>query len=128
MAQNQNHRIQPQVLQDDIDALRALKAIGDYKPANPAYSIEAVEARHDAMQAAQEAEADAQDVLDAKRDAAVAAQWEYHNIVLGAKNQVLAQYGEDSDQLASLGIKKKSERKAPVRASKKPPITGTKIP
>ena len=128
MAQNKNHRIQPQVLKTDIDDLRALKAIGDYKPVNPAYSIEAVEARHDAMQAAQEAEADAQDVLDAKRDAAVAAQWEYHNIVLGAKNQVLAQYGEDSDQLASLGIKKKSERKAPVRASKKPPITGTKIP
>ena len=128
MAQNKNHRIQPQVLKTDIDDLRALKAIGDYKPVNPAYTIQAVAAKHDAMQAALEAESNAQDVLDAKRDAAVAAQWDYHNAVLGVKKQIVAQYGEDSDQLASLGIKKKSERKAPVRASKKPPITGTKIP
>jgi hypothetical protein len=118
MAKTQTLRIQAQVLKADIDALRALKAISDYKPVNPAYTIQAVAAKHDAMQAALEAESDAQDALAARRDAAVAAQWEYHNTVLGAKNQVVAQYGEDSDQLASLGLKKKSERKAPVRAAK----------
>ena len=43
------------------------------------------------MRAAQEAELHAQNALSAARDAAVAAQWEYHNIVLGVKTQVLAQ-------------------------------------
>jgi hypothetical protein len=124
MAKNQTLRIQAQVLQADEDALRALKAITSYKPVNPAYTVQAVASKHDAMKAAQEAEANAQDALAAARDAAVAAQWDYHNTVLGAKNQVVAQYGEDSDELASLGLKKKSERKAPVRAAKPAAKTG----
>jgi len=77
------------------------------------------------MDAAQAAERNAQDVLDAKRDAAVAAQWGLSQHHPRAKNQVTAQYGEDSDQLASLGLKKKSERKAPVRAAK-PAAAATK--
>ena len=118
MAKNETVRVQPQVLQADEDALRALKAITSYKPVNPAYTVQAVAAKQDAMKAAQEAEADAQDTLAARRDATVAAQWDYHNTVLGAKKQIVAQYGEDSDQVASLGLKKKSERKTPVRKSK----------
>ena len=70
------------------------------------------------MRAAQEAELHAQNALAAARDAAIAAQWDYHNLVLGVKSQVLAQYGPDSDQVAALGLKKKVERKAPTRASK----------
>jgi len=31
---------------------------------------------------------------------------------LGAKSQVIAEYGVDSDQVQALGLKKKSERKA----------------
>jgi len=115
MAKNQNRRIEAQVLQADEDALLALKAISDYQPINAAYSLAALTAKHEAMSATQEAELNAQNALAAARDAAVAAQWEYHNTVLGVKVQVAAQYGQDSDQLASLGLKKKSERKAPVR-------------
>ena len=37
---------------------------------------------------------------------------------LGVKDQVIAQYGPDSDQVAALGLKKKSNRKAPTRAGK----------
>jgi len=37
-----------------------------------------------------------------------------HNAILGAKTQVLAQYGADSDAIQSLGLKKKSERKRPT--------------
>jgi hypothetical protein len=50
--------------------------------------------------------------------AAVAAGWDLHNGMLDVKVQVAAQYGTNSDQVASLGLKKKSERKAPVRAAK----------
>jgi hypothetical protein len=38
--------------------------------------------------------------------------------MLGAKHQVVARYGVDSDQVVLLGLKKKSDRKAPVRKSK----------
>jgi len=31
------------------------------------------------------------------------------------KTQVRAQYGEDSNELAALGLKKKSEKKSPTR-------------
>ncbi len=36
---------------------------------------------------------------------------EFHELVLGAKRQVIAQYGDDSDEITSLGMKKKSERR-----------------
>jgi hypothetical protein len=38
--------------------------------------------------------------------------------MLGAKDQVVAQYGDDSDAVQSLGLTKKSERKSPVRRAK----------
>lgn len=118
MAENQTTRIQAKVLQADEDALVALKAMADYRPANPACQLAALSAQHEAMRTAQDAELRAQHALDAARDAAVAAQWAYHKIILAAKDQVIAQYGPDSDQVASLGLKKKSERRTPVRAGK----------
>ena len=70
------------------------------------------------MQAAQQAEVNAQNALDAARDAANKAEWDFHNAMLGVKEQVTAQYGDDSDQVQSLGLTKKSERKVPVRKTK----------
>jgi hypothetical protein len=35
--------------------------------------------------------------------------------MLGVKEQVVTQYGDDSDALQSLGLTKKSERKSPAR-------------
>jgi hypothetical protein len=55
------------------------------------------------------------EAADAKRAAANAAEWEFHNAILGAKTQVTAQFGDDSDELAALGLKKKSEYKSPTR-------------
>jgi len=57
---------------------------------------------------------------------AATAEWEFHNMLLGVKDQVIAQYGKDSDQVSTrstyqvqaLGLKKKSERKAPARKAK----------
>ncbi|NQW29702.1 MAG: hypothetical protein HQ472_04240 [Ignavibacteria bacterium] len=45
------------------------------------------------------------------REAAILAEAKFHDIVLGAKRQVIAQYGDDSDEITTLGMKKKSERK-----------------
>ena len=42
-------------------------------------------------------------------------EWEFHNAMLGAKMQVTAQFGDDSDEVQAIGLKKKSEYKAPTR-------------
>ena len=109
MAKNENIRLQTEILQADEDAFLALKAIAGYSPANPAYSLGTVTAKYEAMRAAQEAELRAQNALDATRDATTAVQWEHHNLILGVIDQVIAQCGADSNELASRGLKKKSE-------------------
>jgi hypothetical protein len=78
-----------------MDAYLSLKVIAGYQPSNPA---------HHAFAAA--------------RDASLAMQWEFHDAILGVKNQVKAQYGANSDEVATLGLKKKSERRSPTRATK----------
>ncbi|MCM8612314.1 MAG: hypothetical protein NFW15_10565, partial [Candidatus Accumulibacter sp.] len=50
----------------------------------------------------------------------IAAQWEHHNPILGVKNQAIPQFGGDSDEVASPGLKKKSERKTTARRDKVP--------
>ena len=118
MAKNQDIRIQADVLAADQKAFQFLKTIGDYQPLNPAYTIEALDASYEALRAALEAERQAQEALAAARKVAVAAGWDFHNNMLGVKRQVVARYGQDSDQVVLLGLKKKSERKAPVRKRK----------
>jgi len=51
-----------------------------------------------------------------RRNSSVAAQWTFHNAMLGAKQQVLAQYGDDSDEAQAVGLTKKSERAKPSKA------------
>jgi hypothetical protein len=38
-----------------------------------------------------------------------------HNALLKAKHEVRAQFGDESDALTTVGLKRKSERKRPVR-------------
>lgn len=49
--------------------------------------------------------------LSETRDMAAIAEWEFQNFMLGAKLQVQAQYGDSSNEVQSLGLKKKSEYK-----------------
>ncbi len=51
-------------------------------------------------------------------DALLAAQREFHEIILGVKNEIKVIYAPDSDQVAALGLKKKSERAKPKRTAK----------
>lgn len=64
---------------------------------------------------ARTAEAKADATAKLARQAAMRAEWTFHNLVLGAKGQVKAQYGEDSDEMKTIGLKKKSEYKRPAR-------------
>ncbi|RPJ24845.1 MAG: hypothetical protein EHM33_16430 [Chloroflexi bacterium] len=115
MLSTQSRRIRPAILQADRDSQVTLGAMPDYQPSNPAFSKENVESALTAMQAARQAEILAQTALDTARDAAAAAEWRFHEIMLGVKTQVIAQYGKDSDELQALGLKKISEHKRAVR-------------
>ena len=55
-----------------------------------------------------------------RRDTAVAAEWDYHNAILGGKRQVVAQYGDDSNETQAVGLTKSSERAAPGAKKPKP--------
>lgn len=115
MAKNESKAITPAILAEDREIYAGLKDITDYAPANPAYTQAAIDASHDAMVAAQQEEAQAASRLAAARDNKVAAEWAFHNKLLGGKDQVKAQFGPNSNQVQSLKLKKKIEYKTPGR-------------
>lgn len=118
MAKNQTRRVTPAVLSEDREAFDALQGITTYAPANPAYKVETIRAARERIDETQRELTQAETVVDAKRAALTAAQWEFHNSMLGAKVQVEAQFGPNSDEYASLKLKKKSEYKTPSRSRK----------
>ncbi|HJR05954.1 MAG TPA: hypothetical protein VJ842_01560 [Pyrinomonadaceae bacterium] len=115
MSAKSSRRIAPSIIAADIAAHDALHAIVSYSPANPAYAITELDRKRQAVEAARTAEAQAAAAYDAARDGLVAAEWEYHNAILGSRVQVMAQFGKDSNEVQSVGLKKVSEYKKPTR-------------
>ena len=118
MAKNQNKRLSPAQLQADLDAYTALQGIATYTPANTAYAKTAITAKLTAMKTAQDSEVAAQVTLSTARDTSTAAEWDFHNFMLAAKEQVIAQFGKSSDQVQVIGLKKKTEYRALIRKAK----------
>jgi hypothetical protein len=112
-------RLDKRVLQEDREAYAALKNLTDYKPANTAFSIANIDTSHDTMNTKQTVAVQKKAESDGANDDAADAEREFHNDMLGAKNQVKAQYGEDSNEYQSLGMKKKSEIARGRRSSSK---------
>ena len=107
------------VLEAGRSSLASLQGGAGYAQANPAFAVAKIVAARDALQSAQAAEAQAAATLAAARDNAVAAEREFHNLILGAKDQVVAQFGRDSNEVQAVGLKKASERKAPTPRARK---------
>ncbi len=111
MANNQNKRLPAATLQADLEAFAALQAIEDYSPINTSYSLPAVSEAKTQMQSNQTTETQALAAANSARDNATAKEWEFHNLMLGVKDQIKAQFGADSNELQAIGLKKKSEYK-----------------
>lgn len=118
MTSNAITRIPPQQLEADIEAYLALKGLDAYTPHNPRHTLGAVGEALDHLRSLDEAVIHAQNGVAAARDAQQAGQRDFHALILGVKDEVRVLYGSDSDQLAALGLKKKSERKRPLRPRK----------
>jgi hypothetical protein len=119
MAKNETRRLGPKFLSDDLELLGALRSINGYHPANPAFTVEEINAINDRRAAAHDVEVQTTAAADAARDDHVAVQWELHNALLGAKDQVTAQFGKDSNEVQAMKLKKKSEYKNPTRKNNK---------
>lgn len=115
MGKNETRRLSPAVLTEDLELLAALKDIRDYAPANQAYTVNAIDAINTRRSSAHDKEVQATAAADSARDDYVAVQWELHNAMLGAKDQVVAQFGLDSNEAQAMKLKKKSEYKTPKR-------------
>ncbi len=118
MADKETKALAPKILQADLDAYAALKNIGGYNPSNPAYDLAHGKEAKDTMTAAEDAAAQAKAAEKAARDNEVNAQWDFHDYIIGARQQVVAQFGDNSNEKQAVGLKKKSEYKSPKK--KKP--------
>jgi hypothetical protein len=116
---SQNRRLTPAQIQADRDAYAALQAIAGYAPANAAYALTAITAARTSLDGAQAAETQAAAAAASARDSAVAREWEFHNLMLGAKEQIIAQFGNDSSEVQAVGLKRKSEYSRPRPRAKK---------
>ena len=117
MARNQSRRLPPAKIGADESGFAALESITGYTPINPAYTLDSVRAAHLELENLRRMEAQAAAALAAARESAVAKEWEFHNLMLGVKEQVIAQFGKDSGEVEALGLKRKSDYKPPKRRS-----------
>lgn len=121
MAKDQNRRLTPATLADDEAAFNALQNVTGYTPVNPAYAITALTQALNDMRIAQAAEDQAVAALATARDQAISREWAVHNLMLGVKDQVRAQFGKDSLQVQELGLKRASEYKTRKPKANAPP-------
>ena len=94
----------------NIAAYHALSTMPDYKANNPAHSREAAEAAYQKLIAAERKAIIDRATAAASDDALVDARRGLQDVILGVKLEAKALYGPSSDQVAALGLKKKSEK------------------
>ena len=115
MSNNPTRRIPPSTLQADLESWAALQVVESYAPMNGKCELGAIATLKQKMETRQTAETQAAAALATARDLAAETEWEFHDVMTTAKTQVEAQFGPNSNELQSLGRKKKSERARPAR-------------
>lgn len=112
MAKNETKRLKPATLAEDEASFNALLNVTGYTPSNPAHSVTALSQAFNDMRSAQAVEDQAVAALATAHDLAIAKEWAVHNLMLGVKDHVKAQFGKDSTQVQELGLKRVSEYKS----------------
>lgn len=118
MAERTTVALKRQTIQKDVSGLNSLKGIAGYNPSNKDYELSKLTIKYNNMLAKQEMAVQKEAEFKAARDEKVLAEWEFHNMMIGAKQQVIAQYGSSSNEVQALGLKKKSEYKTRSRGKK----------
>ena len=115
MAINQHRRLRGDDLDDDEKTLIGIQNLQGYAPHDGVCSKDNLARLAEQKRAAQQEEIRVTQAMERARIAAIAAEWTMHNALLKAKHEVRAQFGDESDVLPTVGLKRKSERKRPVR-------------
>jgi hypothetical protein len=111
MARRKTTRVTQKVLQQDRDTALAVLGLKDYNPANAEFTSDKLREALTIVEEVTAAETRAAEEAARARQAAINAEWVFHELVLGTKRQVIAQYGDDSQEITTLGLKRKSERR-----------------
>jgi hypothetical protein len=119
MSQRRSKTLTTTQIAADRTTLRALKLLPDYAPLNQAYSTNALLTLDQQLNQAEEREFQLETALAAARASRAELSTMLHQGVIGAKIAVISQYGHNSDAVASLGLKKKSEYRRPARRTAK---------
>jgi hypothetical protein len=115
MATDKTKKISPAVLAEDEDVFARLQQIPGYAPSNPAYAAAKLQTAINDLRTAQETEARAEAARDAARDTVVEKQWMLHEIAVGIRDQVQAQFGKNSEEVQTIGRKREAEYKKRAR-------------
>ncbi len=119
MANSKTNRVNPKILNAAVETINNLETtVSGYKPANDAYTLAKATAARDRYVSTNKEESRLKALFDAARDEAAAAENDFNDMAVNVREQVSAQFGRSSDEVASVGRKKKSERKAPTRKAK----------
>ena len=114
-ATDMNRRLRPQILTDDTAALNGIRTLLDYDPPRHEAALTTLQTAYQAMQRRQQEESELRARFQAASAQARQAEWEFHNGILAMRQAVLSQYGDDSNEVQTVGLKKKSARKRPTR-------------
>jgi hypothetical protein len=112
----ESRRLHSSLLEKDIETLDAIEGI-NYVSSKPELSLDRLRTLQQAMRDSKKTEVQKVGEAKAARDNAVDAEWAFHEAILAAKDQVRAQFGVNSNEYQSIGLKKKSERKSPKKKS-----------
>ena len=121
MAKDETRRLSDSTLRRGKDALIAIGKAAGYAPVNTDCTLAKLQTSQTSMTDAQTAETEARKALQTAEDNARDAEWGFHNLMLAAKDQIKAQFGSDSNEVQSVGLKKKSEYKRPTPKKGKQP-------
>lgn len=111
-------RLDKNTLAADIASADALAAMTGYDPRRAEHALKAIQDRRKAMTDKQKREADLERDLAAARDDSRTAEIDFHASIVGARDEVALQFGEDSNEVQAVGRTKKSEQKR--RGPRKP--------
>ena len=113
---NTSRKLTSQVIQRDINSLNGLGTIPTYTTSRTEATPDALQNAYQALQFRRQTEKERQNLYQASVDASREAEWAFHNAVLAMKEVVRGQFGSDSNEARAVGLKKKSDRKRPIRS------------
>ncbi|KAB8145908.1 hypothetical protein F8S13_02180 [Chloroflexia bacterium SDU3-3] len=115
MAKTSRKQISAEQLEEDRAVIIALKQLPGYAPAQGTPTVDDLIAKNQQVEANQEDLSSSQQAVVVARSKLQISISDLHEDVMRSKAQVIAQYGRDSDEVRSLGLKRLSDRKRPVR-------------